>query len=196
MDYEILSELEKLKKSDMDMRNKLIEKGLLYEGYNEEMQKVHRDNAQKLKLVVNKHGWPGISLVGLEGSRISWLIAQHSICTPELQRSFLREMKKSEKIGDIPKKQVALLTDRILFNEGKPQKYGTVFDWNEKGSLSCEVQDPKNINTIRSEFGFISLEEEIEKQNKAVKSEGGKAPENLSKYKEKVNEWAASLGWR
>jgi len=178
------------------MRNKLIEKGLLYEGYNEEMKKVHRDNAQKLNLVVNKYGWPGISLVGLEGSRISWLIAQHSICTPKLQRLFLREMKESEKTGDVPKKQVALLTDRILFNEGKPQKYGTVFDWNEKGSLSCEVQDPKNVNTIRSEIGLIPFEEEIEKQNQAVKSEGGKSPENLKEYKEKVNEWAAGLGWR
>ena len=196
MTNEILSELETLKKCDMDMRQKLIDEGILYKGYNEEMQNIHISNAEKLNEIVIKHGWPGISLVGLEGSRTSWLIAQHSICTPELQKSFLQKMIDAEKTGDVPKKQVALLTDRILYNEGKPQKYGTVFDWDESGNLSCELENKNNINLLREEVGFPPFEEELKNQTEAVTNEGGKAPENIVKYKEQVKAWAQSVGWQ
>jgi hypothetical protein len=52
------------------------------------MQQVHRENAERLDALVKQYGWPGISSVGLDGSRAAWLVAQHSICTPSLQRKF------------------------------------------------------------------------------------------------------------
>ncbi|EFK95052.1 conserved hypothetical protein, partial [sediment metagenome] len=52
--------------------------------HDEEMQAVHIANAKALAELVAEDGWPGISTVGLEGSRTAWLIAQHAICTPEL----------------------------------------------------------------------------------------------------------------
>jgi hypothetical protein len=132
----LLKQLVNLQQKDIDTRNQLASEGSLYGDYEEEMQKVHIENARALDEIIQQHGWPGISKVGLDGSRAAWMIAQHSICTPNLQRKFLQHISEAEKHGDVPAKQVALLTDRIRFNEGKPQVYGTVYDWNEDGHYS------------------------------------------------------------
>jgi hypothetical protein len=136
MNEELLAQLENLKQHDIETRNKLLDEGRLYGAYDEEMQKVHRENAEALNEIIEAEGWPGISKVGIDGSRSAWLVAQHAICTPQLQRKFLAFMKKAAESGDVPMKQVAMLTDRIHFNEGKPQLYGTVMDWNEHGELT------------------------------------------------------------
>ena len=128
MNRQVFDELLPLKQRDTDMRSRLLQEGKLYGDYAPEMQQVHRENAKRLDEIIAKHGWPGVSLVGLEGCRAAWLIAQHSICTPDLQRKFLALLAKAAEDGDAPKTQVAFLTDRIRFNESKPQVNGTVLD--------------------------------------------------------------------
>ena len=89
MNQKLLDELLLLQQRDVDMRAHLLSEERLYGDYASEMQQVHRENAGELDKLVSQGGWPGISSVGLQGSRAAWLIAQHAICTPELQRRFL-----------------------------------------------------------------------------------------------------------
>jgi hypothetical protein len=110
MNKEFLAQLDNLNRWDIETREKLLEAGRLYGAYDEEMQHVHRENAQALDEIISIHGWPGVSKVGLEGSRSAWLIAQHAVCTPNLQRKFLQYLYKTAVKGDVPHKQVALLT--------------------------------------------------------------------------------------
>ena len=140
MDNELLTQLEDLRQRDIDTRTRLLKAGKLYGTYDDEMQSVHRENARALDEIISSHGWPGVSKVGLEGCRAAWLVAQHAICTPHLQRKFLEYLSDAATSGDAPYKQVALLTDRIRFNEGQPQIYGTVLDWDEDGELTCELE--------------------------------------------------------
>ena len=196
MNNALLSQLETLKKRDVDTRKKLIEEGRLYGVYDEDMQKVHRENAEALNEILEEQGWPGISEVGLEGSRAAWLIAQHAICTPHLQRKFLEYTTKAAESDDIPMKQVALLTDRIRFNEGKPQVYGTVLDWNENGELSCELENPEKVNERRARVGLQPLEQSLREHRAEVDAEGGKPPENFKAYRQAGVDWAKSVGWR
>lgn len=116
MNSELLKQLELLKQRDTATREKLLQEGRLYGTYEPEMQKVHVENAEALNELISSHGWPGISKVGLEGCRVAWLIAQHAICTPGLQRKFHSLLKETAEAGDAPMRQVAWLTDRILFN--------------------------------------------------------------------------------
>jgi hypothetical protein len=132
MDERLLNELLALQQKDVETRSRLLKEGRLYGAYAEEMQRVHRENAERLNALVELHGWPGVSLVGLEGSRAAWLVAQHSLCTPALQRKFRDLLERASATGEAPKRQVAMLTDRVLFNEGKPQVYGCVLDWDER----------------------------------------------------------------
>ena len=195
MNRRLLDELLAMEKRDVDARARLLRAGELYGDYAEEMQRVHEQNAKRLDEIVTEHGWPGISVVGLEGCRAAWLIAQHAICTPSLQRKFLIVLRRASESGDVLKKQVAFLTDRIRFNENKPQLYGAVLDWNEMGELSCELADPENVDARRREVGLPPFHEDLTRHREEVEREGGKAPENYAEYNRKRREWAGRVGW-
>jgi hypothetical protein len=182
VNQKLLDELLALKQRDIDTRSRLLREGKLYGDYAPEMQQVHRENARRLGEITEKNGWPGISLVGLEGCRAAWLIAQHSISTPTLQRKFLALLTRASENGDVPKAQVAYLTDRIRFNESKPQVYGTVLDWNENNELACEVEDPGNLDAWRIDVGLSPFREDLERHRNEVISEGGKPPVDFVEY--------------
>jgi hypothetical protein len=196
MNTDLRNKLESLKQRDADTRNRLLKKGRLYGEYNADMQAVHLENAIALNKLVAIHGWPGISLVGLEGSRAAWLVAQHAICTPGLQRKFLRLLRAAAESGEVPRKQVAFLTDRIRFNEGKPQVYGTVLDWDKNGELGCELENPDQVDERRATVGLPPFQESLRAQKNAIEAEGGIAPSDFAAYKQAANEWAKNVGWR
>ena len=131
---QLLDELIRMKQRDVDTRSRLLREDRLYGDYATEMQQVHRENAERLNQLISQHAWPTIALVGLEGCRAAWLIAQHSICTPELQRKFLALVVTAGEKAEVPKPQVAFLSDRIRFNEERPQLYGTVLAWNQEAN--------------------------------------------------------------
>jgi hypothetical protein len=196
MNKELIAQLENLNQRDIETRNRLLEEGRLYGKYDEEMQNVHRENALALHEIISIHGWPGISVVGLEGSRAAWLIAQHAICTPSIQRKFFEYISKAAASGDVPQKQVALLTDRIRYSEGKPQIYGTVLDWNENGELTCELENPEMVDELREQVGLPPFQQSLQEHRAEIEAEGGKPPKNYKAYKQAGYDWARSVGWR
>ncbi len=196
MNTKLLEELLALQRRDSDTRSRLLGEERLYGDYAEEMQQVHRENALRLDAIVAAHGWPGIPQVGREGARASWRIAQHAICTPDLQRKFLLLLVGAANRGEVPQRQVALLTDRIRFNEGRPQVFGTVLDWDETGELACEVEDPENLDARRLEVGLAPFQEDLATHRREVKAEGGHCPEDLAAYQRKADDWARRVGWR
>ena len=131
----MLKELIELKNADLDLRDKLMQRGQLGEGYNEEMTNLHNRNANILSEIIDTIGYTIIDKVGKEASKAAWLIIQHSIEQPYFMKksaSFV-EMAVKENKGD--PKGLAYLTDRIAVFEGRPQRYGTQFDWDENGEM-------------------------------------------------------------
>lgn len=49
-----------LKNADLDLRDKLIQRGQLGEGYNEEMANLHNRNANILSEIIDTIGYPNI----------------------------------------------------------------------------------------------------------------------------------------
>lgn len=196
MNLDIVNQLLQLQLRDLDTRKQLLADNRLYDGYADEMQLVHTANARHLDRIIEQHGWPGLTLVGVEGCRAAWFVAQHSICTPDLQRKFLELLTAAAKQGDAPMKQVALLTDRIRFNEGRPQVYGTVLDWDDSGQLSCEVETPDQLDQRRDKVGLPPFDDDLLEHRANVAKEGGKPPEDMEAYKQRALEWARGVGWR
>lgn len=196
MDDFLAAEIESLQQRDVATRERLLQEGRLYGSYDDEMQTVHVENAMILDRILSARGWPGVSMVGPAACRAAWLVAQHSICTPDLQRGFLRALAQAADVGDVPKKQVAMLADRIRFNEGRPQVYGTVFDWNEKGLLDCMIEDPEHVDERRTAVGLGPFDESLQQQRDSVAAEGGKAPEDFKAYRAASAAWAEKVGWR
>jgi len=196
MNNKLIGQLTQLKERDVTTNNKLLSEGRLYGQYDQELRKVHIENAHALDEIITEHGWPTISKVGIEGTRLAWLVAQHAICTPYLQRKFVSLLSEAAEKGDAPKKQLALLSDRIRFNEGKPQIYGTVLDWNEQGEFTCELENPEKVNKLRKTVGLPPFEEALEEHKEEVISKGNQPPEDYESYINGVEAWAKSVGWR
>lgn len=196
VDEALLAELRGLALRDSETRARLLREDRLYGGYDDDMQRVHRENAVALARIVAERGWPGSALVGPDGCRVAWLIAQHAICTPDLQRGFLRALEGAAKSGDAPIRQVAMLTDRIRFNEGRPQVYGTVLDWDEGGELGCELEDPAQVDARRAAAGLPPFEEALGEHRRQVAAEGGRPPADFRAYKDAAMLWARKVGWR
>ncbi len=74
--------------------------------------------------IVDEYGWPAPDLAGTEMASAAWLIAQHSDANPAFQQRALRlliEVTDYKGKGE----HIALLTDRVAANTGKPQTYGS-----------------------------------------------------------------------
>ncbi|HXV60009.1 MAG TPA: DUF6624 domain-containing protein, partial [Vicinamibacteria bacterium] len=162
------------------------------------MERVHLEHAERLAAIVAQYGWPGVERVGADGEEAAWLILQHAISDPHFQREGLRRLKEAAERGDAPWYQVALLEDRIRFNAGRAQLYGTQLDWDENGQLSPlpGIEDPSRLEERRRAVGLGPFEAEIARKRKAAAQWGEKPPSDLGEHRRKMEAWARKVGWR
>lgn len=182
---------------DERVRAELAATGELFEGYNQKMEAVHLHNAARLEELIEQYGWLGKSLVGEEAAEAAWRILQHAISRPDFQRKGLKILKIEAERGEVPLWQVAYLEDRINVFEGKPQRFGTQFDWNEQGEMSPgELAEPDNIDELRAEIGLEPMSERINKMRESAKKSNEKPPADLEKRRQEFLDWARRVGWR
>ena len=118
------------------------------------MQRVDPNNTAWTKEVLDKHGWPGFSLVGREGAQAAWLLVQHADVDVGFQRWGLDQLTAAYEKGDATAADVAYLTDRVLVAEGKPQRYGTQF-WTVDGELRPRpIEQEAEVDQRRAEMGL------------------------------------------
>jgi hypothetical protein len=197
MDYKRIAEkIIELKAADLTLRDKLVQSGQLSEGYNKEMQELHNKNAKVLNDIIDAIGYPTMDKVGKEATEATWLVLQHSIGQPKFMKKCveLLEMAVSENKADT--KNLAYLTDRIAVFEGKPQLYGTQFDWDKFGNLSPNPFDDLNkVNERRRSIGLNTIEEQTEIISARVKSENQSPPKDFEKRKQEIEQWKKDVGW-
>lgn len=70
-------------------------------------------------------------------------------------------LEKSAENGDLQKTDIAMMKDRILMDDGKPQIYGTQISMNqETGEWELyNLENPEYVNQRRKEIGFSPIEE-------------------------------------
>jgi hypothetical protein len=183
---------------DLSLREELAADGSLYDGYHPSMEDVHRKNATRLLVIIEQHGWPGRAIVGDDGAEAAWLIVQHSIGNPDLQRHALKLLKEEAAKGEAPLWQAAMLEDRIRMLEGNMQIYGTQFDWDENGEMSPRpaIEDPEHVDERRRAIGLRPLAEEIDRKRAAIAQTNEKPPYDRAERERLMEEWARSVGWR
>ena len=197
IDYRALgTELSAMATEDLRVRGELAGTGELFCGYHPRMREIHRRNARRLLAIIDTCGWPGKSRVGAEAADAAWLILQHAIDNPSLQRRGLELLTIAVRSGDVERKQVAMLEDRIRINEGKPQWYGTQFDWDRSGHLSpLPIEDAANVDRRRAALGLCPIDHEIAQKRRAAAANGECAPEDWQARQEAQQEWRRSTGW-
>ncbi|MCG8307584.1 MAG: hypothetical protein MI975_09355 [Cytophagales bacterium] len=197
MDYKGIAEkIIELKNADSELRDRLVQNGQLGEGYNEEMEKLHNRNAEILNEIIDTIGYPTIDKVGKKASEASWLIIQHSIGKPDFMKKCAKLLENVITENKAETRNLAYLTDRIAVFEGKPQLYGTQFDWNENGELSPGlVDDLTKVNQRRKSIGLNTLEEQIEIIRGRAKNESQSPPADFEKRKKEIDKWRKAVGW-
>ncbi|MGG2461702.1 DUF6624 domain-containing protein [Streptomyces sp. RGM 3693] len=118
------------------------------------MRALDAENAAALRRIIGAHGWPGHSLVGTEAANAAWLIVQHAEL--DLQLRSLDLLASAVEQGEATRQQLALLTDRVLMRQGKPQLYGTQYrDLRDgHGYQLWEVADPEDLDARRATVGL------------------------------------------
>jgi hypothetical protein len=183
---------------DLSVREDLAADGSLYDGYHPRMEAVHQKNATRLLVIIEQHGWPGSAIAGDDGAEAAWLIVQHSIGNPDLQRHALKLLNDAAAKGEAPLWQAAMLEDRIRALESNMQIYGTQFDWDENGEMSPHpaIEAPEQVDERRRAVGLGPLAEEIERRRAAIAQTNEKPPSDPAARERRMDDWARAVGWR
>ena len=195
IDEALRRRLIELARRDAETRERLAADGSLFEGYHPEMEAVHAANAAVLEEIVAESGWPGHDLAGEDGAEAAWLIAQHAIGLPDFQRACLARLEAAVAQGDAPAWQPAYLADRIRTFEGRPQLYGTQFDWDEAGEMSpLPMEDADGVDARREAVGLPPLAEAMRRHRESAVPEP--KPADREARRAEMEAWARRVGWR
>lgn len=183
--------------ADRRLRAELAAAGSLFEGYHPRMRALHERHASRLEAILDLTGWPGVDLVGEDGALAAWLIAQHAISRPALQRRCLALLEEATGGGGVPAWQPAYLFDRIRTLEGRAQLYGTQLDWDEQGELSpLPIEAPGTVDERRAGVGLPPLAEAIAEQRRLAARSGERPPSDWWERRHARERFAREVGWR
>jgi hypothetical protein len=161
MDEALRAELLEMERIDRSVRAALVARGELHRsGYHPEMEAVHRRHNARLRAIIDERGWPGYSLVGEDGCRAAGFIVQHAILDHDLQRRCVGLLQEAVARGEAAPFMLAMLTDRVLMDEGEPQVYGTQYVGSKEGGIEpwC-IADPERVDERRAAVGPSSMAE-------------------------------------
>ena len=182
---------------DLETRARLVKTGELFNGYHPEMEAIHLENAALLDRAFDELGWPSRAKITDDGAAAATLILQHAIGSPALQRRGLELMLAAVETGDANALDAAYLSDRIAVLEGRPQLFGTQFDWDRAGLLSpAPIDDPGRVDERRASVGLAPMAETIAGMRAQAAAEGETAPSDYATRRAEYDAWARKAGWR
>jgi len=118
----------------------------------------HR-NQELIISILEKCGMPTLSEVSQEQMGAIWLGLQHT--NKKYRKKFFPLIEEAVNNGDLNKEQYALMKDRILLDEGRPQIYGSQL----KDGKLYKLESPETVNERREIMGLESIEKYLKKHN-------------------------------
>ncbi len=161
MNNDLREELVSMQKEDERLMQELMDAGELNEDdYHPRIKRLHQTNILRIKEIIAEYGWPGMSIVGQEGSKAAWLIVQHCVLDQEFMERALLLLKEAVSKGEAEGWCQAYLQDRTLTMAGKHQVYGTQHDFDENGvAHPLPIAEPDKVDLLRKEMGIGPLSE-------------------------------------
>lgn len=153
----LADQINALAKRDQLMRNKAKKTGVWD-------QTVDKKNADNLRNIIAKYGWPTVGLVGKKASYNAWLIVQHATHDLNFQKKCLTMMTKvlEENPKAINKLNIVYLTDRLMVYEKGKQFFGTQLYINKRGKRVLRpVIKPATLDNRRKEYGLEPIDKYV-----------------------------------
>jgi hypothetical protein len=191
MNSELRDQLLRMDAHDQTVRGELAADGSLFKGYHPRMEAVHRANAEKLREILKRVGWPGEKLVGKDGAVAAWRVAQHAIGEPDFMRECRKLLDEASQRGDAPRWQFAMIDDRIHAFEGSPQRYGTQLRDTVNGVAPYPLEDVKQVEKWRQEVGLPRLGELLS----GLRETPPPTAEEIAEQEAAKLAWRRKVGW-
>lgn len=136
------------------------------------MRAIDLCNTQKMKSLIAKHGW---QTAVEQGGDMIWRIVQHADHDIKFQKRAYRAFKKyDDKNQELEPWHIAFLKDRILFNSGKPQIYGSQLVKDENGVWqAAPLRRYGEVDKKRDEIGLPPLKVYVDDFNDKFLSRRG-----------------------
>lgn len=132
---------------------------------------VDRVHTQRMRAIVRRYGWPTYDMVGKRAADAAWLLVQHADHDVVWQERCLAMMQNAVSAEQATPKFFAMLTDRVLVNHGKRQKYGSQW-WVHRGVFGPRpIRDRRRLNARRRAVGlppFAVYEREMQQMRQRV----------------------------
>lgn len=114
--------------------------------------------AAQIEIILDQFGLPTRSLVGPAGSDAAMLVVQHNW---SLQERVLA-LAQAAAPGEVSPEKLAMLEDRILVHQGKPQRFGTQFSLGPDGAFRFDpVTDTLGLDARRTEAGMPPMKQYV-----------------------------------
>lgn len=153
------TELLAMMAADQDARNTLIASNFKDEAAKAEMREIDRRHTTRMRAIIAATGWPTRAQVGADGASAAWLLVQHADADPAFQSDCLALMQPLVDAGEVAAKDVAYLTDRVLVNTGRRQRYGTQMEKIDGRWEPKPVEDPEHLDARRASVGLPSMDD-------------------------------------
>lgn len=127
----------------------------LIKAHDAETCRTDRANTEWLKADVKANGWPRLSREGVKMAGDAWLLIQHADHDVAFQREVLPLLEALLPSKDVAPQGYALLYDRVMTADKRPQRYGT--QGHCTGEATWEplpVEDPDHLDERRAQMGL------------------------------------------
>lgn len=119
------------------------------------LEGIHRPRSEALKAFLAENGWPTSERFGEEFEEAAFLVALHSDYDPEFQLFCHQVMLQLARRGKIRLGYLAFLTDRILCNRDKHQRFGTQIREVANGCFVPKpIENPERVDALRAQAGL------------------------------------------
>ncbi len=118
------------------------------------METLGQRHARDFGALLRVCGWPDQRVWGEEAAKAAWMLAQHADDDVAFQETALRALRRAADQGAAPRRQVAYLTDRILSNRRRPQRFGTQLQAVDGRMTPLPIEDPANVDQRRAAHGL------------------------------------------
>lgn len=145
------------------------------EAYATEMERVDSLNQAIVFEMLDKDGWP--SNLSNKANQAIWIVIDHSNLA--FQRKYLYLVKEKAEECILEKADYAILNDRVLMGEGKPQIYGTQIKMNATivdDEIAMQfflwpVENPIVLDSLRNTMGLSPIKEYLQNSSESIGQE-------------------------
>ena len=159
----VLDTIWRTEQEPITLRDSLIEKygveSKEVQGQQEIYERNHAINERKVKVILDKYGWPGKDIIGEQGNWTICNVIQHS--DNEIRIKYLPMIRQAVKDKKLHPRFLVRTEDRIATERGDLQIYGGQMKYypETKSFNVWPVYDPVNIDKRRAEIGLEPISE-------------------------------------